>query len=146
MCSGKWARGGWAGSDEQELQVKEETQVSVGTGDRGACLSSKPWQRTWAGPVAIRLLGLQPQLSVRIHMACIKACRRHTCLGRCVLQWPSRSMCDSVQPASTICAVKLAPCVGLTACLDGAQALQKPRFRHRNMSACVAGHYPLLPL
>jgi hypothetical protein len=29
VCAGKWARGGWAGSDEQELQIKEETQVSA---------------------------------------------------------------------------------------------------------------------
>jgi hypothetical protein len=27
VSAGKWARGGWAGSDQQELQVKEETQV-----------------------------------------------------------------------------------------------------------------------
>lgn len=27
VCAGKWARGPWAGSDELELQIKEETQV-----------------------------------------------------------------------------------------------------------------------
>jgi prolyl-tRNA synthetase len=27
--AGKWARGGWAGSDEQEKQVKEETQATI---------------------------------------------------------------------------------------------------------------------
>jgi prolyl-tRNA synthetase len=28
VAKGKWARGGWAGSDEQEKQIKEETQAS----------------------------------------------------------------------------------------------------------------------
>jgi hypothetical protein len=27
--AGKWARGGWAGSDEQEKQIKEETQATL---------------------------------------------------------------------------------------------------------------------
>jgi hypothetical protein len=27
--AGKWARGGWAGSDEQETQIKNETQVGT---------------------------------------------------------------------------------------------------------------------
>jgi len=40
VCLGKWARGGWAGSDEQELLIKEETQVGgwvdlLGTGGSG---------------------------------------------------------------------------------------------------------------
>lgn len=26
---GKWARGGWCGSDEQEKQIKEETQATL---------------------------------------------------------------------------------------------------------------------
>lgn len=30
VAAGKWARGGWAGSDKQEGRIKEETQVSGG--------------------------------------------------------------------------------------------------------------------
>jgi prolyl-tRNA synthetase len=29
VAAGKWARGGWAGSDEQEKQIKEETQATL---------------------------------------------------------------------------------------------------------------------
>ncbi|GBF87895.1 prolyl-tRNA synthetase [Raphidocelis subcapitata] len=29
VAEGKWARGGWAGSDEQEKQIKEETQATL---------------------------------------------------------------------------------------------------------------------
>lgn len=29
VAEGKWARGGWAGSDEQELLIKEETQATI---------------------------------------------------------------------------------------------------------------------
>lgn len=29
ISSGKWARGGWAGSDDQEKQVKEETGATL---------------------------------------------------------------------------------------------------------------------
>jgi prolyl-tRNA synthetase len=29
ISSGKWARGGWAGSDEQEKKVKEETGATL---------------------------------------------------------------------------------------------------------------------
>ena len=32
VAAGKWARGGWAGSDEQEKAIKEETQVGGGAG------------------------------------------------------------------------------------------------------------------
>jgi hypothetical protein len=35
VAAGKWARGGWAGSDKQEGQIKEETQVG-GAGWAGA--------------------------------------------------------------------------------------------------------------
>jgi prolyl-tRNA synthetase len=28
-AAGKWARGGWAGSDDQEKQIKEETQATL---------------------------------------------------------------------------------------------------------------------
>lgn len=29
VAAGKWARGGWAGSDAQETQIKEETQATL---------------------------------------------------------------------------------------------------------------------
>jgi prolyl-tRNA synthetase len=29
VLAGKWARGGWAGSDAQETQIKEETQATL---------------------------------------------------------------------------------------------------------------------
>eukprot|EP00878_Enallax_costatus_P034439 GHUV01038184.1.p1 GENE.GHUV01038184.1~~GHUV01038184.1.p1 ORF type:complete len:110 (+),score=37.19 GHUV01038184.1:403-732(+) len=29
VAEGKWARGGWAGSDDQEKQIKEETQATL---------------------------------------------------------------------------------------------------------------------
>ena len=28
-CAGKWARGGWVGSDAEEKRVKEETQATL---------------------------------------------------------------------------------------------------------------------
>ncbi len=35
--AGKWARGGWAASDEDEKRIKEETQVRrLGRGGAGA--------------------------------------------------------------------------------------------------------------
>lgn len=45
--SGRWARGGWAGSDEQEKQVKEET---------GATLRCFPFEQP-AGPHSCFLTG-----------------------------------------------------------------------------------------
>jgi prolyl-tRNA synthetase len=29
LCAGKWARGGWAASDEDEKRIKEETQATL---------------------------------------------------------------------------------------------------------------------
>lgn len=46
---GKWARGGWAGSDEQETQVKEET---------GATLRCFPFEQP-AGPHTCLISGAE---------------------------------------------------------------------------------------
>ena len=47
IAAGKWARGGWAGTDEQETQVKEET---------GATLRCFPFEQP-AGPHTCLLTG-----------------------------------------------------------------------------------------
>ena len=51
ISSGKWARGGWAGSDDQEKQVKEET---------GATLRCFPFEQP-EGPYVCLMNGSEAQ-------------------------------------------------------------------------------------
>jgi len=55
VAAGKWARGGWAGTDEQEVQIKEETQATI------RCF---PFQQP-AGPHTCLMTG-QPAAEVAI--------------------------------------------------------------------------------